>query len=489
MSTSTKILKSSTLLLLIKFVQRGIGLFSTLLLARLLTPADFGVVAISLTIIYFIEAMSTLGTEQYIIQKSQINDEILNTAWTVDLLVKSALLFIFLLAVPYIAGFYNMPKLQPVLYVSSVIIILNAAVNPGLFVLKKEFNYKPIFWVSIAQKAFSFAVVIFIAVIQPSYWAMVFGDIVSSVVLLIGSYVIHPFRPVFSLTGFADQWLFSKWIILRGIIGYTRSQFDTFIVSTVFSVRQLGGYNMVRQLSIMPSTEIIAPAVEPLLSAFSLSKNQVEQLGYQFRVSFLIVSIVTLPIAGYLWVFPEPIIDTLLGSKWSWTYHYLSAFSIFFISIALVQVLATLCVAAGKLRGLLIYESSGLVIIVTVLWLIKGFDMYHFIIVRGALGMLTVTGLLLYMNTQINVGILRLVNMLIPILTAVVISSWVVRSYFDFTLAPVFRLLSTGVLFVLFFSMLIFLFYRVFFYKYPEWHKVYVLVTAQIGGLAAKFNG
>ena len=480
MSTSINVLKSSSLLLLIKLIQRGMGVISTILLARLLVPADFGIVAISVTLIYFIEAISSLGSEQYIIQKSDVDDTVLNTAWTVDIIFKSIFLIGFLLLIPYIAIFYENPRLELVLYVSSTIILINALKNPGLFLLKRNFQYKRIFWLSIIQKFISFLVVIAIAIIDPSYWAMVVGDIVSALILSFGSYKIHAFRPKISLDGFLEQWLFSKWIILRGIVGYSRSQFDTFIVSMIYSPAKLGGYHLVRQLSIMPSTEIIAPAVEPLLAAFSRSKSDKLKLAYQFRLSFLIVTIIAMPIAGYLWIFPEPIIDTLLGEKWVSTYQYLSSFSVFFLSIALIQIPAALCVAIGKLKGLFVYEVLSMILIMIVLWNIREVNLISFILVRGGLGLITLTGLLIYLNVHVKINILYLLGIVSPVVLSVLISIYLSDYFYTGVNLPLLALAYSTVLFMSIYALILYLLFFVFLGKSEEWHQLNNLVSSQL---------
>jgi lipopolysaccharide exporter len=485
MSVSKSVLKSSSFLMSLKFIQRGIGVISAIILARLLTPEDFGVVAISITLVYFFEAISSLGSEQYIIQKTEVSNETLNTAWTIDILIKLAFFCIFLLCIPYIGEFYNNIDLTAVLYVSSSILIINALKNPGIFLLKKNFEYKSIFRLNVGQKMVSFSVVIIAAYIHPSYWAMVYGDIVSALILAVGSYKIHPFRPRFSIVGFADQWIFSKWIILRGIIGYSRSQFDTFIVSTSFSAQILGGYHMVRQLSVMPSSEIIAPAVEPLLAAFSLTKNDHIRLAYQFRLSFLLISIIALPIAGYLWLFPQPIIDTLLGQKWVSTYEYLSAFAIFFLSIAFIQIPAQVCVAIGRLRSLLIYEVLSLILIVAVLWAVKGFTLYDFILVRGGLGLVTLTGLMIYLNTQIKIQLSYLIYLILPSVVSVIFAGYVTDTFLSIEGINAFiTLLYTGSLYSIIYLFVLFTLYLLIYSKTEEWLHLFKLVEEQVLKLA-----
>ncbi len=483
MTTASNVIKSSGLLLITKFIQRGIGVFSTILLARLLVPSDFGIVAISVTIIYFIEAISSLGSEQYIIQKSHVDDSTLNTAWTIDIILKAVILMVFLNAIPFIAEFYDNPKLEPVLFVGSTIILINAFKNPAFFLLKRNLQYLRIFWLSVVQKIVSFLVVITIALVEPSYWAMVVGDVVAATILTFGSYKIHEFRPKLSLQGFYEQWLFSKWAILRGMVGYSKSQIDTFIVSTVFNTQQLGGFHLVRQLSIMPSTDIIAPATEPLLAAYATTKHDKNKLAYHFRISFLIIFMIAAPIAGYIYLKPEPIVDTLLGGQWSFTYEYLSAFSVFFLSIALTQVLVQLCTSIGQIKILFIYEVFSFVLVLTVLWAIKGFDLEKFILIRGFLGLLSFGGLFVYLNTQIPIGFFSLLKMVAPVGLSLGLTILIVQVMDFSSWAPFLRLSISGTLYLLIYTAILAGTYVIYSQRIKEWRHIKDLFSDRLNQL------
>ena len=90
-----------------KFISRIIGLFSTLILARILTPSDFAMIAIIAIVLHLFDVLSHTGSEQYIVQKSVVIDADLNTAWTLDILLKTSMFFVLLLMAPFVANFFN----------------------------------------------------------------------------------------------------------------------------------------------------------------------------------------------------------------------------------------------------------------------------------------------------------------------------------------------------------------------------------------------
>jgi O-antigen/teichoic acid export membrane protein len=169
---------------------------------------------------------------------------------------------------PLMANFFEQPHLSFAIQVASVTLIINALKNPGLLLLKRNLDYKKVFYLSLVQRMASFGTVVFVALNWQSYWAFVIADIVGAIVFIFGTYKIQPFRPALSLLKVSEQWLFSKWLLGKSIVGYLRSQIDTVLVAKFFNTSQLGNYHMARDVAMLPGYNILGPAIEPLLADF-----------------------------------------------------------------------------------------------------------------------------------------------------------------------------------------------------------------------------
>jgi O-antigen/teichoic acid export membrane protein len=223
-----------------KFLSRIIGLISTLILARILTPTDFAMIAIIAIVLHLFDILSHTGSEQYIVQKSEVLAGDLNTAWTLDVLLKSSMCLLLIVLAPFIADFFEQPQLSFAIQIASVTLIINALKNPGLLLLKRDLDYKKVFYLSLAQRIASFMTIVFVALKWQSYWAFIIGDIIGALVFTLGAYKIQSFRPAFGLMHVGEQWLFSKWLLGKSIVGYLRSQIDTVLVAKFFNPTQLG---------------------------------------------------------------------------------------------------------------------------------------------------------------------------------------------------------------------------------------------------------
>jgi O-antigen/teichoic acid export membrane protein len=402
---SANLVNSSALSIMIKFSQRLFGVVSLLILARLLSPNDFAVAALVSIFIYFFDVLSNFGSEQYIIQKQELADTDLNTAWSLDIYIKTSLFLILIVSTPIIANFYHQQELIPALIVASFVLPINAFRNPALFKLKRELQYNGIFWLSLVQKLCSFSTVLLLAYIYQNYWAMIIADLISSIVFTIGSYVIIKYKPLFSIDKVKKQWNFSKWMIPKSIVGYLRSQIDTFCVSILFVQSILGQYYVARNIALLPSHNLLAPAIEPLLTVFKDYRYIPEKMAFHVRISLLIVGILVAPLTIFIYQFPLLLIETFLGDKWLSTSPILENLAPLAFYFPFLLILEQYLLAANKLKQAFYFDITSLIFIAIGLLLAKNSQIESFALVRGLLGLSVTFILLIYVNRFINLKI------------------------------------------------------------------------------------
>ena len=477
---TSKVLKSSSLLLFAKTLQRATGLLSVLILARLLGPNDFGIVAISALIIHFADALAASGSEAYLIQKKSVDSVDLSTSWTIDILLKGGVCILLILAAPLVVDFYHDSRLLDLIRVASAVLILNALKNPGMALLKRELQYRKIFIVLVSQKLISFVCTVSVAFVTHSYWALVVGDLVSSGVMLVGSYLVHPFRPRLSFNRYKEQWVFSKWILLRAGVGYGKSEMDSLFVSKFFSPQELGAFYVTKNLSVLPSRDIITPAVEPLLSSLSQVQSEPKVFSAQLSKSlFVIISLVT-PICVFMFFFPEFIINFFFGSKWTSAYPLLPPLAIVLGTIAVGQVVNQALVALGKVRSMFIYEMIGIFLLAITLFICRGDTISTFTYYRALMAVVLVSGTLVYLRSIVDISLIRLVFLSFPtIVLAIGVASFerLFLKSMDFSHAFI-NIVPAGLLFVALFFVGFFIITKVLYSKFPEGVFFLKLVTA-----------
>ncbi|WP_032097168.1 MULTISPECIES: oligosaccharide flippase family protein [unclassified Alteromonas] len=350
-----------------KLLSKFIGLISTLILARLLTPSDFGVIAAVSIALYFFDVLGNVATEQYIMQKHRLRAGDLDTAWTINLLLKCFICFVLAGASGVIAEVLNKPEIATGLIVVSLIMPLNALKSPSLLQQKRMVRYNGIFALSIAEKLIAFVTVISAALLLKNFWAFIIADLAACFAGVILSYVWFKKLPHYRLSAWRDQFTFSSWMLGKNLVGYLRSQADTIFVSRYFAADTLGQYHLSRELAMMPGHYLLAPALEPVLSSLRSTVHIRDYFYQQVSTAVIITLMISLPIAVFISVFSEPIALTLLGNQWSTAGDVLRILSWLVVYWGVIYVLEIALIAQGKVKGLFAFDMLTLLCILAVL--------------------------------------------------------------------------------------------------------------------------
>ena len=468
-SVSQGVLQSSAILLTIQLFQKSLGFISTLILARLLVPEHFGIVAMVMICLMLFENIADAGNQHYIIQKQQLDDEDLHTAWSLELLTKLMMFGLILLLAPLLASFFSMPELTSALMIASLVLPIKALQNPALMLFAKQLNYRPVFRLSLLQKLLSFIVTVGLAYLYPSHWPVIIGALVSALSFTLGSYAISHFRPRFSLARFRQQWGFSKWLMLRGLIGFARYQADNLIVSKRFSTADLGGYHLLRELTLLPAIAVIVPCSQPLQAAIADQRDKADLLSYRTRMSLLLLLLVLIPITTFLLAYPTLIVTTLLGAQWSEYGGLLAPFALFFITFCIFDLISNAFLAIGKSRLLFWFDVvSTLVVIAVLLWLMTG-SLLEMAWLRGWLSVLTTLALLWLLQQATRFNLLRLLWLSLPYLLFAMLAYLLSQApVLLVDAAPLWLLLSHAVLFFSSYSLCCLLYTWLVKHRVPE---------------------
>ena len=283
----------------------------------LLTPADFGIIAMVAVTLHFFDLLSDVGNQQYLVQKDKVTVDDFNTAWSIEIIMKVLLAAVLFIVAPWIADFFSEPRLILAIQVITVVLPIKALKNPALTQLARDLDYKKLVYLQVLQKLLSFVAVIIVVFINTSYWALIVGDVTAAIVFTGGSYYIVRYRPKWSLMHIKEQWQFSQWLLFRSILGYFRAQLDIGFVSKFFGSTLVGGYNMTRELALMPASNLLIPALEPLLAAIAKSKHDAQIIAYRVRFSLFFLLIIIVPLSVFIWFFSYEIVNVILGHQWT----------------------------------------------------------------------------------------------------------------------------------------------------------------------------
>lgn len=382
-----KIVKSTLLVVVTKWTQRLFGIVSLIVLARLLDPEDFGIVAMSYIVLSFFEAISVTGAEQYLLSRSALKPGETDVAWSLNLLMKIGVSVLLLLVAPLAATVFHEPRVEAVLSVTCIVPVLNALGNPGFILNQREYRYGAISIVKITTKMVSFLVSITLAIRYQSYWALVAGQLVQASTFTTMSYLLSSYRPRARVSGMTRQWNFSKWMLARSVVGFTRAKADQLMMGMFYDTSAMGSFNVSKELVLMPFHQISEPLHPLLLTMFTSANTKKAGLRRAYSLQFILLFAVMLPLTCGIFVLREELVALLLGAKWVGAETLIGALSLLLLAFSMTESSSAIFLVMDRLRFLFSLEVITMLVVVVGQLIASRLPIEEFALARSLLGM------------------------------------------------------------------------------------------------------
>ncbi len=293
-----------------------IGLASTLLLARFLMPADFGLVAIAMTFVTIIGSITEISLGAALVQHENPTDEHYDTAFTLSA-ARSVLLGLMLAALAWpFAAFYGDPRLLPVLLVIAAGMSITGFRNVRMVIYTRRLEFWQGFVFGVSGKLIGFIVAVAIAYYYRTYWALVISTLAVQVQSLALSYVFMPKRPRFGLSKWRELMGFSVWLSLGELVNTLNWRSDNLFVGYFLGTQQVGYYNFGSNLAGLPTREATAPIAATLFPAFSRLNGDPPRLRSAYQRAQAILCAAALPLGFGFALLAEPLVLATVGAKW-----------------------------------------------------------------------------------------------------------------------------------------------------------------------------
>jgi len=302
-----------------RVIDRLVGIVSVSILARLLKPVDFGVVAVAGTVVTAVEVLSAFGFDWALVQAREPSVDDLNSAWTLRVLLGLATFLVLALVAPAAAAFYHQPALKAVLVAMGAISFVGSLENIGTIYFRRNFAFHKEFLIRSAAKLGGICVSLPVALQYRSYWALVAGLFAVRMVALAASYLMHPFRPRPSLKKARGLFGFSSWLLFTNLIDYCRIRFGDIYIGRVYGPATNGLFAVAGEISVTPITEVLQPINRAAYSNYAedMRANRGVKASYLSITS--LVWMISLPMAAGIALVAPAIIRLLLGPRWHGT--------------------------------------------------------------------------------------------------------------------------------------------------------------------------
>lgn len=317
--SSTKQLKIGSSIawsLLSRWSSKGIGMLNTIILARVLSPEDFGIVAMASIVVAMLESMTQIGVHLYVIRHPDDNPRVYQTAWTVTFLQSLVIALGLVISAPFVASYFGEQVLIDIVYCLALVKAIQGLQSYGVYIAQKKLDFQLDFKLTFLTRVSYLLTTIALALWLRNFWAIIIGQLVSTLVGVLLSYYLHAFRPKFDFYEWRKIFKFSMSTLPLSIGRFINGKADVAAMGKVSPTAFLGQYHVAANLASLFTVELLMPVIRGLLPNLSVIKGTPE-FNHVFRVTVASAVYVFLPIGMGLALVADEFVMVLLGEQWS----------------------------------------------------------------------------------------------------------------------------------------------------------------------------
>jgi len=369
MGYKTPALKGVTWMGLLRASTRLIAFVRLAILARILSPAQFGVFGVATLVLSFLEVLTETGINVFLIQKKDKSNEYISSAWIVSILRGTLIAIALVIFAPFISNFFNSPESYKIILLIALVPLIRGFINPSIINIQKNIEFHKEFYLRSILLFVDASVAIIAAFVTKSAVSMAYGLIISAILEVILSFVL--FRPWPKLSFEKDKivHIFSRgWsVTLTGIFLYLAENLDNITVGRMLGVTSLGIYQnayKISTLTISEIAEVVNKVTFPVYSKFSDDKVR---LASAFKKVFSSSSLIAILLGAFIFVFADLIVRIILGPDWASAVPIVRILSIYGVLRTIFGNVPSLLLSLGKQKqvaGIVFVRLFVLVIVI-----------------------------------------------------------------------------------------------------------------------------
>lgn len=356
MSLKKDLLKGAGYTAISKYIGIVISLVITAVLARLLSPSDFGTIAIAMVIITFFGVFSDLGIAPAIIQKKDLEANDLSTLFTFTVYLAIVFSLSFFAVSGLIASYYDSPVLAHICRLLSLSLFFNTVniVPNALLYKEKEFRFLAVR--NLVVQSIVGAIAILAAILGAGMYALIINPIFSAAIMFIISYRRYPQQFLFTKNFDAVKQIFSysSYQFLFNLINYFSRNLDKLFIGKYLNMDLLGYYEKSYRLMMLPLqniTQVISPVMHPIFSDF---QNDLKMLESSYLKIVRLLAFIGFPLSVFLFFTSKELVLLFFGMQWELS---VPVFKILALTVGIQVVLSSsgsIFQAAGDTKSLFI---------------------------------------------------------------------------------------------------------------------------------------
>ena len=330
-----------------KVLDLGFGFVIGVILARLLSPSDYGLLAMIAVFNAIAFAFLDSGFGNALIRKPDLTEDDNTTAFLFNLVAGIVLFGVIWLIAPWVSAFYDKPILTPLLRAEGSLLIVTSFKIVQNTQLTRALNFKAKMIIRIVSSVSGGVIGIIAAYSGLGVWALVAMHIADALISLVLLWVISPWRPrgKWSKKSFNYLWGFGSKLLASGLLDTIYGNIYPIIIGKFYSAADLGQYTRAKQYAAMPSTSLTGAIQQVTFPVLSQIQDDDQRLGNNYRRMLRFTVFIVFPIMMGMAALAHPLVISLVTDKWAQCIPYLqvSCFSMMWypvhaINLSLLQV-------------------------------------------------------------------------------------------------------------------------------------------------------
>lgn len=333
-------------------IQQLITLGRTMILARLLAPADFGLMGYANLATAALLILTETGVWPAVIQRKDLDAETEHTAWFI-MAARSMIVTLAIIALAPVAGsFFEEPRLVPVVRVMALTFLMGGFNSLSVVLLQRDMRFEKLTYLNLVVVFVNLFASVIAAFFLRSVWALVIGELAGSATALLSSYLLHSYRPKpgFSWARARELLGFGRYVTGSGILSYLTTQGVDAVIGKLLGTEALGYYGVGFRAANLPATSISQVLNRVTLPAFSRVQDDLPRLANTYLRTLRLTALFAFPIAGGMFALAPFLIPVLYGPQWTAVIMPFMALCLFGLERSLGSIAVPTFLALGKSR-------------------------------------------------------------------------------------------------------------------------------------------
>jgi lipopolysaccharide exporter len=325
-----------------RWLMRVIGLCHTVIIARILSPDDYGVMAMSAVMVELLMTLSDTNVDLALMREPGSPKHIYDSAWTVQLLFGLFACLVVVASAPMLASYYHDPRVTDVMYVLALRPLILGFENVGVVEFRKTLDFAKEFRYAIFRRLSLFVFSIILAFTLRSYFALAIAAPVSAAVAVAFSYGMSKYRPRLCFSHIGTVWSASKWMILQNASQSALDRSDEFVIGGVASSSAVGNYFVAGQVAPMPTREVAWPLERTLMPVYARIADDEDALRTAVINVMGLMGTICIALGVGVMLVAHDLVVTVFGQNWTGAIPFFRWLAIFGIFAALGRPLMPL---------------------------------------------------------------------------------------------------------------------------------------------------